>query len=67
MALLKEIWQRLTTSRVAWMALPAGIAIIVKAILGADIEPVLEGVFGGLWLIISVFVAANNPTDKEGF
>jgi hypothetical protein len=67
MALLKEIWQRLTTSRVAWMALPAGIAIIVKAILGADIEPVLEGVFGGLWLIISVFVAANNPTNKEGF
>ena len=67
MALLKEVWQRLTTSRVAWMALPAGIAIIVKAILGADIEPVLEGVFGGLWLIISVFVAANNPTNKEGF
>ena len=67
MALLKEIWQRLTTSRVAWMALPAGIAVIVKAILGADIEPVLEGVFGGLWLIISVFIAANNPTNKEGF
>lgn len=67
MALLKEIWQRLTTSRVAWMALPAGIAVIVKAILGADIEPVLEGIFGGLWLIISVFVAANNPTNKEGF
>ena len=67
MALLKEVWQRLTTSRVAWMALPAGIAVIVKAILGADIEPVLEGIFGGLWLIISVFVAANNPTNKEGF
>lgn len=67
MTLLKEIWQRLTTSRVAWMALPAGIAVIVKAILGADIEPVLEGIFGGLWLIISVFVAANNPTNKEGF
>lgn len=67
MALLKEIWQRLTTSRVAWMALPAGIAVIVKAILGADIEPILEGIFGGLWLIISVFVAANNPTNKEGF
>ena len=67
MALLKEIWQRLTTSRVAWMALPAGIAVVVKAILGADIEPVLEGIFGGLWLIISVFVAANNPTNKEGF
>ena len=67
MALLKEIWQRLTTSRVAWMALPAGIAVIVKAVLGADIEPVLEGIFGGLWLIISVFVAANNPTNKEGF
>ena len=67
MALLKEIWQRLTTSRVAWMALPAGIAVIVKAILGADIEPVLEGIFGGLWLIISVFIAANNPTNKEGF
>ena len=67
MALLKEIWQRLTTSRVAWMALPAGIAVIVKAILGADIEPVLEGIFGGLWLIISVFVATNNPTNKEGF
>lgn len=67
MALLKEIWQRLTTSRVAWMALPAGIAVIVKAVLGADIEPVLEGIFGGLWLIISVFVATNNPTNKEGF
>ena len=67
MALLKEIWQRLTTSRVAWMSLPAGIAVIVKAILGVDIEPVLEGIFGGLWLIISVFVAANNPTNKEGF
>ena len=67
MTLLKEVWQRLTTSRVAWMALPAGIAVIVKAILGADIEPVLEGIFGGLWLIISVFVAANNPTNKEGF
>ena len=67
MTLLKEIWQRLTTSRVAWMALPAGIAVIVKAVLGADIEPVLEGIFGGLWLIISVFVATNNPTNKEGF
>lgn len=67
MALLKEIWQRLTTSRVAWMALPAGIAVIVKAVLGADIEPVLEGIFGGLWLIISVFVATNNPINKEGF
>ena len=67
MALLKEIWQRLTTSRVAWMALPAGIAVVVKAVLGADIEPVIEGIFGGLWLIISVFVATNNPTNKEGF
>lgn len=67
MALLKEIWQRLTTSRVAWMALPAGIAVIVKAVLGTDIEPVLEGIFGGLWLIISVFVATNNPTNKDGF
>ena len=67
MELLKQIWKRLTTSRVAWMALPAGIAVIVKAVLGADVEPVLEGIFGGLWLIISVFVAANNPTNKEGF
>lgn len=67
MALLKEIWQRLTTSRVAWMSLPVGIAVVVKAILGTDIEPVLEGIFGGLWLIISVFVATNNPTNKEGF
>ena len=65
--ILKQIWQRMTSSRVAWMALPGGIAIIVKAILGADVEPMLEGIFGGLWLIISVYIASNNPTDKAGF
>jgi drug/metabolite transporter superfamily protein YnfA len=65
--ILKQIWQRMTSSKVAWMALPGGIAIIVKAILGTDIEPMLEGIFGGLWLIISVYIAANNPTNKEGF
>jgi hypothetical protein len=49
------------------MALPGGIAIIVKALLDKDISPQLEGIFGGLWLIINVYVATNNPTNPDSF
>lgn len=65
--IIKEMWKRMTSSKVAWMALPGGIAIIVKALLDKDISPQLEGIFGGLWLIISVYVATNNPTNPDSF
>ena len=65
--ILKQIWARMTSSKVAWMALPGGLIVIVKAIFGVDVTPQIEGIFGGLWLIISIYVATNDPTNKTGF
>ncbi len=64
---LKKVWARLTGSKVAWMSLPAGIAQIWLAISGNDISPALEAVFSGLWLILGVFLAVNDPTSRERF
>ncbi|MEG2951166.1 MAG: hypothetical protein RR946_10755 [Clostridia bacterium] len=66
-AALKAVWGRLTSSKVAWMALPAGIAQVVLAVSGVDVGPTMEAVFAGVWTVLAVFLAANNPTDKAGF
>ncbi|MEG0901766.1 MAG: hypothetical protein RSG96_06575, partial [Clostridia bacterium] len=44
---LKAVWGRLTSSKVAWMALPAGIAQVVLAVSGVDVGPTMEAVFAG--------------------
>jgi len=65
METIKIILARLTKSRVAWMAIPAGIAMIVKPFIAADISPQLDAVFGGIWMILAVFLAVNDPTDQN--
>ena len=47
------------------MAIPAGIAMIVKPFIAADISPQLDAVFGGIWMILAVFLAVNDPTDQN--
>lgn len=64
---LKMVWQRLTTSKVAWLGLAAGVASILKALFDLDLGEQLEIGAAGLFAIISIFVAANNPTDKNNF
>lgn len=64
---LKEAWKRLTSSKVAWMALPAAVAQIVLAVTGTDISATINTIFAALWSLLTVFLAVNNPTDKQNF
>lgn len=64
---LKKVWDRITSSKVAWMAVPAGVAQIVLAVWGKDVSETLNAVFAGVWMILAVFLAVNNPTDAEHF
>lgn len=64
---LKDVWKRITSSKVAWMAIPAGVAQIVLAFSGLDISETLDAIFTGVWTILAVFLAVNNPTDQEHF
>lgn len=64
---VRLVWKRLTSSRVAWMALPAGIAQLWLAIAGRDIAPELNAIFSAIWALLAVFLSANNPTDSEHF
>lgn len=62
-----KVWERLKTSKVAWLGLAAGIASILKAVFNIDLGAELEIVAAGAFALISIFVATNNPTDQENF
>lgn len=64
---IKKVWARLTGSKVAWMSLPAGAAQLWLALSGEDISPVLNTVFAGLWTLLGVFLATNDPTRRDSF
>ena len=66
-AFFKTTWKRLTSSKVAWMALPAAVAQIVLAVTGTDISSTINTIFAAFWSLLTVFLAANNPTDKENY
>ena len=64
---LKKVWVRLTSSKVAWMALPLSVAQVWLAISGQDVSQQVEVIFSAAWSVLAVFLAVNNPTDKEHF
>lgn len=64
---IKAAWKRITSSKVAWMALPLSLAQVWLAISGQDIGPQVEIIFSAVWAVMAVFLATNNPTDKEHF
>lgn len=64
---MKKVWERLTTSKVAWLGLATGVAAILKALFDIDLGEQLEIGAAGIFAIISIFVATNNPTDPEHF
>ena len=59
------VWKRLTSSKVAWLSLPLAVAQVWRAISGEDVGPQVEIIFGAAWSVRTVFLAVNNPTDKE--
>lgn len=64
---LKAVWRRLTSSKVAWMALPMGVAQVWLAVSGQDVSKEVDIIFSAVWTMLGVFLATNNPTDKENF
>lgn len=66
-AFCKTAWARLTGSKVAWLSLPLAVAQVWLAISGEDISPQVEIIFGAAWSVLTVFLAVNNPADKENF
>lgn len=64
---LKAVWARLTSSKVAWMALPMAVAEMWLALSGQDVSQTVEIVFSAAWSVLAVFLATNNPTDREQF
>ena len=65
---LKECWKRLTESKVAWMAIPTAILPFVYILTGADALPDwFEQVWAAIWVLLTVFIGANNPENKAGF
>ena len=65
--ILNKMWKRLTASKIAWMSVPTGLAMMLKPLIDQDISAQLEMVFGGLWMILSVYLATNDPTDPTNF
>ena len=63
----REAWNRATSSRVAWMALPAAICQVWLAISGQDVSTPVNTVFAAIWSLLTLFLAVNNPTDSEHF
>lgn len=61
----REAWNRMTSSRVAWMALPAAICQVWLAISGQDVSAPVNTVFAAVWSLLALFLAVNNPTDQE--
>ena len=66
-AFIKTAWARLTSSKVAWLSLPMAAAQVWLAISGEDISPQVEIIFGAAWSVMAIFLATNNPTDKQNF
>lgn len=62
-----QAWKRITSSKVAWMALPLAAAQMWLAISGQDVSEQVEIVFGAVWSVVTLFLAVNNPTDKASF
>ncbi len=62
---LKTVWTRLTSSKVAWMSLPLAVAQVWLALSGQDVSQTVEIIFGAAWSVLTVFLAVNNPTDRE--
>lgn len=66
-AFLKTAWTRLTSSKVAWLSLPLAVAQVWLALSGNDISDQLELIFSAIWAVLSIFLATNNPADREHF
>lgn len=64
---VKTAWARLTSSKVAWLSLPLAAAQVWLAISGEDVSRQVEIIFGAAWSVMAVFLAVNNPADKENF
>ena len=64
---LKTAWKRITSSKVAWMAIPAAIAQIWLALAGTDISGTLNVVFESFWGLLGLFLALNNPDTTSTF
>lgn len=66
-SILRQTWSRLTSSRVAWMALPAALCQVWMALSGEDVSAEVNTVFAAAWSLLTLFLAVNNPTDNEHF
>ena len=66
-AFFREAWARMTSSKVAWMALPAAICQVWLAISGQDVSGAVNTVFAAAWSLLALFLTVNNPTDSENF
>lgn len=64
---LHTAWHRLTSSKVAWMAIPMAVAQIWLTISGQDISAEVTNIFTALWSVVAVFLAVNNPDDCDHF
>jgi len=65
---LKEVWKRLTSSKVVWMSLPAAILPFVYILTGADALPVwFESAWAAIWVLLMVFIGANNGGNTDEF
>jgi hypothetical protein len=64
---LKVAWKRITSSKVAWMAVPAAIAQVWMAFSGVDIAPTLNGLFEAFWGLLLLFLTLNNPDTQKKF
>ena len=62
---LTTAWKRLTSSKVAWMALPAAVCQVWLAVSGQDVSAPVNTVFAAAWSLLALFLAVNNPTDQE--
>lgn len=60
-------WHRLTSSKVAWMAIPMAAAQIWLTVSGQDISAEVTNIFTALWSVVAVFLAVNNPEDHDKF
>ena len=65
-SIIMKFWDRITGSKVAWMALPMAVAQVWLAVSGQDVSREVEVVASGVWAVLGVFLAVNNPTDGQG-
>lgn len=62
---LKTIWERLKTSKVAWISLGGVVVTAARIIFGVDIEPTVNKVIESIWAVLVVFLAVNDPTTTK--